>query len=489
MWRISRPFRTLSLSLAALLALTLLLAAHPARAEVRITEVLADPLGTNDGNQKVEITNLGGASVDIGGWRICSQLKYATFHSPLTLDPDEILVVHVRANGTNDDNNFYTVTSNPLFAELIPSDDSFGLYGPTGSFADPAAMRDFVQWGAGGQARENVAVSAGLWSAGDFVAVPGEGQSIELCDAGGGSSAAWRAASPTIGVLNNCLASHPNVILSEVLVDPVGPNSGNQLIEIQNLESGAVDLSGWQICYQFAYWGLPPSTTLGAGDFLVVHVNASGTDDAQNVYTGTFLDMTASDALSLYANADDFDDAANIVDFVQWGAGGQAREDLAVIAGLWTAGQFLPASTEGRSIERCNPAPGASSWSETPGLTLGASNGCNPVDVPANLILANKVGRPTPNPTLGRTTLSFELSGAARVSARVFDARGRVVADLGEQRYPAGASSLVWSGAGSDGRRLPPGTYWIQLGSREVVGADGSPWSVSARVVHLGSGG
>jgi hypothetical protein len=474
------------LGLLATIAAALSLASIPAHSQVRITEVLANPTGPDVGNQLVEITNVGNSVADISGWRICVQLTYRTFQSPLFLDPDETFTVHIRAAGTNDDNNFYTDTFYPA---LVVADDSFGLYGPSGLFSDPAAMRDFVQWGAPLQPRENVANSAGLWVAGDFAAVPSEGLSLGLCDEAGGSSAFWLAGVPTVGGLNSCLAPAPNVILSEALVDPVGSNTGNQLIEIQNLEASTVDLSNWQICFQFTYWGLPAGTVLGAGDFLVVHVNAAGTDDPSNVYTGPFVDMSTSDALSLYRHGINFDDSANIIDFVQWGGAALPREDLAVTAGLWTAGQFLPGSTEGRSLERCNPSPGASSWNETPGLTFGASNSCNPVSVPDVPILVNKVGRPTPNPTLGNTTLSFELATAARVRARVLDARGRLVTDLGYRVYPAGANSLVWDGTDTGGNRLAAGAYWIQLRSDQVLTPEGRPWSATVRVIRLRSGG
>lgn len=291
------------------------LTAPAAEAQVRITEVLADPAGADAGNQKVEITNLGDTLADIGGWRICVQFVYRTFPSPLSLDPGESYVVHVRSDGAGDDNNFFTGSA---FPALAASDDSFGLYLPSGGFGSSSAIADYVGWGAGGQPRESVAVGAGIWGAGDFVPLPTEGQSIQLCDKDAHSSADWLAGEVSIG---------------------------------------------------------------------------------------------------------------------------------------------------------------------------GSNLACNTVSVPGGGALVTRIGRPAPNPTLGATTLSFELSAPARVQAVVIDARGRLVADLGERLYAAGSASLVWSGRGSNGRRLGPGNYWIRLRSSGLQAPGGGLWSAAARVVRLGSGG
>ena len=44
-----------------------------------------------------------------------------------------------------------------------------GLYAPSGAFSDSEAMLDFTQWGSAGNGRESVAVTKGIWTAGDFM--------------------------------------------------------------------------------------------------------------------------------------------------------------------------------------------------------------------------------------------------------------------------------------------------------------------------------
>ena len=51
----------------------------------------------------------------------------------------------------------------------LTSEADLGLYLASGSFGATSAMVDFTQWGSGGHGRESVAVSKGIWTAGDFV--------------------------------------------------------------------------------------------------------------------------------------------------------------------------------------------------------------------------------------------------------------------------------------------------------------------------------
>ena len=63
-----------------------------------------------------------------------------------------------------------------------------------------------------------------------------------------------------------------------------------------------------------------------------------------------------------------------------------------------------------------------------------------------------------PNPAFDGTSFRFRLAEAARVQLRVYDARGRRVADLADGRYPAGNNAITWR-AGTVAR----GTYWVRI--------------------------
>lgn len=192
--RIAGP--TLALILAAVLV-------SPAAAgDVRISEILANPFGANVGQQKVELRNFGTSQVVIGDWRVANEFDSLTLPAGLTLAPGEILVLRISANGPNTSNQIYTGDN---WAPLGVVQGSFALYGPSGSFDNPAVMMDFVEWGAGDQLGESVASDAGLWPAGDFVPLNSEGNSIQLCNRQVTGAGAWlEGQGDTIGGVNNC---------------------------------------------------------------------------------------------------------------------------------------------------------------------------------------------------------------------------------------------------------------------------------------------
>jgi hypothetical protein len=73
------------------------------------------------------------------------------------------------------------------------------------------------------------------------------------------------------------------------------------------------------------------------------------------------------------------------------------------------------------------------------------------------------LGLAEPNPFREATVVSFHLetSGSARVA--VFDTGGRVVAVLVQTVMSAGTHQVSWSGLDASGRRVPAGTYYIQV--------------------------
>ncbi|WP_298758438.1 T9SS type A sorting domain-containing protein [uncultured Psychroserpens sp.] len=123
-------------------------------AQIKILSV--DPAGDT-----VTMKNFGGSTVDIASYRLCSLFSYRTLSSQTTV-----------VNGSlNLAANAEVTVSAPNFLSLSTSAADLGLYLPTGNFSQPTSMVDFMQWGAGGLGRENVAVSKGIWTAGTFVNV------------------------------------------------------------------------------------------------------------------------------------------------------------------------------------------------------------------------------------------------------------------------------------------------------------------------------
>jgi hypothetical protein len=96
--------------------------------------------------------------------------------------------------------------------------------------------------------------------------------------------------------------------------------------------------------------------------------------------------------------------------------------------------------------------------------TLAADFSANPVTSPPTLH-----GPPlallgfVPNPTRDAESVAFDLPVDADVRARLYDARGRLVRDLGPKRYVAGRHLLLWDGKDKDGIVPPSGMYFVRL--------------------------
>ena len=117
------------------------------QAQVRITEVTIS-------TRNVEVTNFGTAAVNLSGWFFCHRFTYPGLSGSIA--PKESRQFTVNFNQTSSDLCLYN----------------------SGSFGTTTAMEDFIQWGASGIGRENVAVSKGIWTAGFFFAVPPAGKSL-----------------------------------------------------------------------------------------------------------------------------------------------------------------------------------------------------------------------------------------------------------------------------------------------------------------------
>ncbi|MEO0900951.1 MAG: hypothetical protein AAFY00_02645, partial [Bacteroidota bacterium] len=124
----------------------------------------------------VEIFNNGDVNVDLNDYFLC--LGPGTYRrvgdleteGNLDLAPGEFLVIT------------YDMPNN---------EGGLGLYINNSDFTDASTLSDFVQWGASGTARENVAVEAGIWTAGDFVAVIGSANNSIAFDGEGNAASDW----------------------------------------------------------------------------------------------------------------------------------------------------------------------------------------------------------------------------------------------------------------------------------------------------------
>ncbi len=88
---------------------------------------------------------------------------------------------------------------------------------------------------------------------------------------------------------------------------------------------------------------------------------------------------------------------------------------------------------------------------------------------PPAALVAPVLHFPSPNPFNPRTTIRFELPGAARVRLTVHDVGGRCVAVLADGDLPAGAHEAVWDGRDRLGRPAASGLYFGRLEAGSFV--------------------
>ncbi|NJB35089.1 spondin domain-containing protein [Croceivirga sp. JEA036] len=352
---------------------------------------------------RVEIFNNGNATGNLSGYFLClgpgayGQIGNLTTEGNINLAQGEYLTV---------------------FFETPRNSGGLGLYS-SNQFTNAEAMVDFVQWGEGGNARENVAVDAGLWTAGEFVPVSGNAENTIIYDGEGNGVANWsETGTETFGAANEL--TMPAEAKAMIVINEVQYGNLNQ-VEIWNNGSNAIDLSDFWLCLgpgQYSRIGtiepVSGSITLGAGEFLVLPYEMPDEQGGLGFYS-----------------TNEFTNAEAIVDFVQWGAPGAARENVAVEAGIWTAGEFVPTVGLSASIEYDGEGDSASDWSEEAIPSLGAGNATEARTTTFNVTISNvanyfnahvfntPVGASEPGPLTeegGQYVLEFNAVPGAKIS-------------------------------------------------------------------------
>lgn len=166
------------------------------------------------------------------------------------------------------------------------------------------------------------------------------------------------------------------LVITEVLVDPVGANLTNQLIEITNVSGAPFRPTGWQICLPFSYSTLP-NIEIPTGGVVIFHIGAFGINTPTDFYFPIFQfrGLGGADSALLYRPTTVFFPAIDMIDFVSWG-GGINRIGEAVSVFKWPSiidTVSLP-SVEGHSIALIVDENGSSAWIQEAKPSLGTFN-------------------------------------------------------------------------------------------------------------------
>ncbi len=152
--------------------------------QIVINEILYDPSGTDTGKEWIELYNPTNSSVDMNGWELdCDEAPYFLF-GDFILHAHSYVVIHLRAEGTNSNSDFYTGAS-------WSSENMGNSHGQVTLFKSSshtvANLVDYVEWGAISKTHESRAISANQWpdppnyaphvNAGHSIAYDGTGNS------------------------------------------------------------------------------------------------------------------------------------------------------------------------------------------------------------------------------------------------------------------------------------------------------------------------
>ena len=154
-------------------------APEPVEGTIALTELAGD--GTNT---YIELYNTGDFDISLTDWWLClnPQFKYEEIavESCDLIGGREVLVIQL--GGTLDSSLAdHAITISP--AELDVGDIALYVGEDFSIFSNPDDIRDYLQWGAAGQNREDVGADAGLWHAGTYVDASLADGSVQLLEA------------------------------------------------------------------------------------------------------------------------------------------------------------------------------------------------------------------------------------------------------------------------------------------------------------------
>jgi hypothetical protein len=234
----------------------------------------------------------------------------------------------------------------------------------------------------------------GTWDSGAQTgAAPNNGPAFNWKSTGVGTFPFYCLPHAFLGMAGHVFVAGSGIAVSDFRISEVLYNTatGTSLLEITNFGAAAGNLGRYRLSIVD---GVAVSIALndvnvGSGATITIHANAAGTNTATDMFLPTLPDLPASGALSLYVpntkvGSTALTDSKQIIDFVQWGAGGGANETTAAAAAFWNSGTFVPTVAAGHSIEYCdtpNLRRGHTHWFDnpTPNFSGGANNCLTPV--------------------------------------------------------------------------------------------------------------
>ncbi len=136
-------------------------------------------------------------------------------------------------------------------------------------------------------------------------------------------------------------------------------------VELKNIGNSTVDVSNYWLCDFPSYQRISNlnlecgNTNLEAGGILTVN--------NFNVVDG------ADGEMGLYTT-NSFGSSTALIDYVEWGSSGHQRSSVAIAAGIWTLGDFVPAFSSTESLAYSGTGETAASWTASANTSICQEN-------------------------------------------------------------------------------------------------------------------
>jgi hypothetical protein len=147
-----------------------------------------------------------------------------------------------------------------------------------------------------------------------------------------------------------------NVVINEVLYDAGTNDTGNEYVILYNNDELAADLTNYELNTVSGDYYVFPSFSLGAKSFVAIHWRTEGINSQTDLYTGiSGYNANMGDTsgwTALFEGHPTTGTAKDlIIDYLEYGTGAKTWEGAASDAGIWTAGNFIPDISAGKSIK------------------------------------------------------------------------------------------------------------------------------------------
>ncbi|MFH0816917.1 MAG: phospholipase D-like domain-containing protein [Methanobacteriota archaeon] len=228
---------------------------------VRFSELMFNPMGTEQDGEWVEICNYGSTSVNLGGWTLTDQDAAPELVFPdIELTSGQFVVVHTGAgeNGTDASGTVHFYIGRTSGVWNNPGDDSLLL-------DSDSNVADFFSYGNG--TGLDACPAEGYWP--HAAQLPAEGLSLALA---GEPMNAWLPRVPSEGRANGAPLCTDVVLITGVCYAPL--DSG-EYAELTNVGDSSFDLSDWQLTDFDGTLAFPEGAAIQPGNELVIAENAT----------------------------------------------------------------------------------------------------------------------------------------------------------------------------------------------------------------------